>query len=267
MWRKIREETFFAGVDIGSRSSKAVVVNQDNKVVGDALIDTDVIPSRSGRQVLEQALARARVDWSQLKGIVATGYGRVQADFAHKTITEISCHAQGVHATDNRIRTIIDIGGQDSKVIKLDETGRVVDFAMNDRCAAGTGKFLEVMSRALGASLDEFAKLYFKSRQPCGISSVCTVFAESEVISLLAEGHQRENIIAGLHQAVAKRVANMALRLGVEQKIGFTGGVAKNQGMVRALEQELGSKFCRLKYNPQMIGALGAAIIARGNGG
>jgi predicted CoA-substrate-specific enzyme activase len=258
---------FTAGIDIGSRSSKAVVLNQRNKVLGDALIDTDVIPGRSGRRVLEQALTAARLDWAQLDYIVATGYGRVQADFAHKTVTEISCHAQGLHAVNDKIRTIIDIGGQDSKVIKIDEAGRVLDFAMNDRCAAGTGKFLEVTSRAMGTDLEEFAKLYFKARQPCCISSVCTVFAESEIISLLAEGSSREDIIAGLHQAVAKRVANMTLRLGLEQKVGFTGGVAKNQGMVKALEEELGIKFGKLKYNPQMIGALGAAILARQHNG
>ncbi len=256
---------FTAGVDIGSRTTKAVVIDRRNKILGDALIDTELIPSRSGREVLDKALDRARLDGAILEGIVATGYGRVKADFADKTITEISCHAQGAHAIDNRIRTIIDIGGQDSKVIKVDEAGRVLDFAMNDRCAAGTGKFLEVMSRALGTGLDEFAGLYLKSRQPCCISSVCTVFAESEIISLLAEGHSRENIVGGLHLAVAKRVANMSLRLGVEQKVGFTGGVAKNQGMVKALEQELDTKFCKLKYNPQMMGALGAAILARGD--
>ena len=243
MWLKGQKEMFTVGVDIGSRTTKAVVVNQRNKIVGEALIDTDVIPSRSGRQALEQALNAARLDGAELQGIVATGYGRVQADFAHKTITEISCHAQGVHAIDNKIRTVIDIGGQDSKVIKLDEAGRVLDFAMNDRCAAGTGKFLEVTSRALGTELDEFAKLYFKSREPCCISSMCTVFAESEIVSLLAEGNSRENIIAGLHQAVAKRVANMTLRLGLEQKVAFTGGVANNDGMVKALEQELGLSF------------------------
>lgn len=252
-----------AGVDIGSRSSKAVIVNEHDKVLGDAIIDTSVIPAQSGRKALEDALQVARLDVSELKFTIATGYGRVKADFANKSITEISCHAQGVHSIDDKIRTIIDIGGQDSKVIKVDEGGRVVDFAMNDRCAAGTGKFLEVMSNALGSDLEEFSKLYFKSSNPCSISSMCTVFAESEVISLLAEGNKKKDIIAGLTDAVANRVGNMALRLGVEEKIGFTGGVAKNKGMVNAIEKELNMKFCKLKYNPQLIGALGAAILAR----
>ena len=263
MWFKKENGIITAGVDIGSRTSKAVIVNERNQVLGDGIVYTDVIPSRSGKKVLEDTLAAANFEASSLKGIVCTGYGRVRADFADKTITEISCHAQGVHAMDNKIKTIIDIGGQDSKVIKIDEDGRVIDFAMNDRCAAGTGKFLEVMSNALGTDLDEFSKLYSKSKYPCSISSMCTVFAESEVISLLAEGNSRENIVAGLHKAVANRVANMAMRIGVEEKIGFTGGVAKNQGMVLALEDELKARFTKLNYNPQLIGALGAAILAR----
>jgi len=253
-----------AGVDIGSRTSKAVVVNtaKKNKVLGEALLYTGVNPCHSGEQALDQALTKAKLHYSQLECIVATGYGRVRADFAHKTITEITCHARGVHAVNPKIRTIIDIGGQDSKVIKINEAGMVLDFAMNDRCAAGTGKFLEVMSKALETELADFARLYAKSRQPCSISSVCTVFAESEVISLLAAGARREDIVAGLHQAVAKRVANMVHRLGLEERVGFTGGVAQNQGMVKALEHELGTRFCALKFNPQLIGALGAAILA-----
>lgn len=252
-----------AGVDIGSRTSKAVVIAEDDRLLGEAIIDTDVIPAQGGQNVLTLALCAATLDRMEISAVVATGYGRVRADFADKTVTEISCHAKGAHSIDNKLRTIIDIGGQDSKVIKVDEFGRVVDFAMNDRCAAGTGKFLEVMSRALGSDLAEFAKLYFESHAPCAISSMCTVFAESEVISLLAEGNRREDIIGGLHKAVAGRVANMALRLGIEEKIGFTGGVAKNKGMASALELEMKTKFCNLHFNPQLIGALGAAIIAR----
>ena len=252
-----------AGVDIGSRSSKAVIVDEQNSVLGDAIVDTAVVPSKSGMQALNIALLSANLDIADLKNIVATGYGRVKADFAHKTVTEISCHAQGAHSIDNQLRTIIDIGGQDSKVIKVDADGRVIDFAMNDKCASGTGRFLEVMGKALGSDLEEFSRLYFDSAKPCSISSMCTVFAESEVISLLAEGNSKDDIIAGLHNAVANRVGNMAKRLGLQEKIGFTGGVAKNAGMVSALENELNIRFCKLKYNPQLIGALGAAILAQ----
>jgi predicted CoA-substrate-specific enzyme activase len=260
---KAKRGIFTAGVDIGSRFSKAVIVNERDKVLGDALTDTDVIPSMSGEEALQLALAEAGLNRSQLGSIVATGYGRVRAGFADRTVTEISCHAKGAHTIDNEIKTVIDIGGQDSKVIKIDGAGGVVDFVMNDRCAAGTGKFLEIMSRALGTDLEEFANLYLKSSKPCSISNMCTVFAESEVISLLAEGNLRKDIIAGLHDAVANRVSNMAVRIGVEEKVGFTGGVAKNKGMVHALEKEMNIRFCKLKYSPQMVGALGAAILAR----
>ncbi len=265
MYTKKSGATLTAGVDIGSRTSKAVIINENNQILGDSIVDTDVIPARGGLRAIEMAITSARLERSQIKCIVATGYGRVKADFANKTVTEISCHAQGVHTLDNTIRTIIDIGGQDSKVIKVDEAGRVIDFVMNDRCAAGTGKFLEVVAKALGSDLDEFSRLYFTSSKPCAISSMCTVFAESEVISLLAEGNPKENIIAGLHKAVANRVAHMAMRIGIAEKVGFTGGVAKNDGMANALELEINAKFRELKYDPQMIGALGAAIIAQGH--
>jgi len=253
---------FTAGVDMGSRTSKAVVVDELNQIMGGALVDTGVIPSQSGQDALNKALMAAKITSSQLKAVVATGYGRVKASFADKAITEITCHAKGVHALNDDVRTIIDIGGQDSKIIKLDKNGNVEDFAMNDRCAAGTGKFLEIVSTALGSDLEEFAELYFESRNTCSISSMCTVFAESEVVSLLADGKEKADIIAGLHKAVAARVSNMALRLGLEEKVGFTGGVARNKGMVAALESELKVNFCKLNYDPQMMGALGAAIMA-----
>ncbi len=256
------------GVDIGSRTTKAVVLDdgqngQGNKILGDAIIETGINPISSGERVLEEALSNAGVSRKTLGKIVATGYGRISARFADKTITEITCHARGVHHMEPSVCTIIDIGGQDSKVIKLDDRGRVQDFVMNDRCAAGTGKFLEVMSRAMETVIEEFSQLFFEAGEPCAISSMCTVFAESEVISLLADGHNRPDIIAGLHLAVAKRVANMALRLGLEEGVAFTGGVAKNQGMVAALEQELETSFTPLSYEPQLIGALGAALLAR----
>lgn len=262
MWFKKKGEIFAAGVDMGSRTSKAVVLDEYKQVLGDAILSTDVIPSRSGEKALEIALEAAGLERSRLKAVVATGYGRVKAEFADKAVTEITCHAKGVHASNDDIKTIIDIGGQDSKIIKLDNDGSVIDFAMNDRCAAGTGKFLEVVSKALDSDFDEFAQLYFKSRKPCSISSTCAVFAESEVISLMADGNSKADIIAGLHKAVANRVVNMGSRIRLEEKIGFTGGVAKNKGMVSALEDEMKAKFTKLKYKPQMMGALGAAIIA-----
>jgi predicted CoA-substrate-specific enzyme activase len=255
-----------AGVDIGSRTTKAVIIDGKNKILSDAIGLTGIRPAQTGHEVLRQAWGNANISREDISQIVVTGYGRVSADFADKAITEITCHAKGVHFLDPSVNTIIDIGGQDSKVIKLDEKGKVADFAMNDRCAAGTGKFLELTARALETDLEDFGALYVKAKKPCSISSVCTVFAESEVVSLLAEGNNLEDIVAGLHQAIAKRVGNMVLRLGVEEDVAFTGGVAKNQGVVYALEEELMIDFNPLSYSPQMAGALGAAILAKNSG-
>ncbi len=252
-----------AGVDIGSRTTKAVIVDADNKVLADAIDLTGIRPAATGESVLRQAFEGAGLCMEDISRIVATGYGRVSAHFADETITEITCHAKGVHFLSPTVQTIIDIGGQDSKVIKLDEMGKVADFAMNDRCAAGTGKFLELTARALETDLEDFGALYEKAKKPCSISSVCTVFAESEVISLLADGKALEDIVAGLHLAIAKRVGNMALRLGVEEEVAFTGGVAKNSGVVLALEEELLIEFSPLSYSPQLAGALGAAMLAK----
>lgn len=255
-----------AGVDIGSRTTKAVIIDGNNKILSDAIDLTGIRPAQTGNEVLMQAQRKANISREDISQIVVTGYGRVSAAFADKAITEITCHAKGVHFLAPSVNTIIDIGGQDSKVIRLDETGKVADFAMNDRCAAGTGKFLELTARALETDLEDFGALYVKAKKPCSISSVCTVFAESEVVSLLAEGNNLEDIVAGLHLAIAKRVGNMALRLGVEEDVAFTGGVAKNQGVVYALEEELMIDFSPLSYNPQMAGALGAAILAKNSG-
>jgi predicted CoA-substrate-specific enzyme activase len=252
-----------AGVDIGSRTTKAVIVDGQDKVLADAIDLTGIRPATTGQAVLRQACEKVSISREDIRRIVVTGYGRVSADFADKTITEITCHAKGVHFLAPSVNTVIDIGGQDSKVIKLDEMGKVADFAMNDRCAAGTGKFLELTARALETDLENFGALYEKSKKPCSISSVCTVFAESEVISLLAEGNALEDIVSGLHQAIAKRVGNMALRLGVEEDVAFTGGVAKNTGVVGALEEELMVEFHPLSYSPQLAGALGAAMLAK----
>lgn len=251
-----------AGVDIGSRTTKAVIIEGENKILADAIELTGIRPARTGQMVLDQACKKADLSRQDISRIVVTGYGRVSADFADKAVTEITCHAKGVHFLNPSVCTIIDIGGQDSKVIKLDKRGKVADFAMNDRCAAGTGKFLELTARALGTDLESFGELYGKAENPCSISSVCTVFAESEVVSLLAEGVALENIVAGLHRAIAKRVGIMALRLGMEEEVAFTGGVAKNTGVVKALEEELMIEFQSLSFNPQLTGALGAAILA-----
>lgn len=250
------------GIDIGSRSSKAIVL-KDGGVIADALFHSSMKVLDRGSIVFKQVLEKAGIQAKDVDYIVATGYGRVSAPFANETVTEITCHAKGIHSQCPSVRTVVDIGGQDSKVIKLNEAGEVVDFTMNDRCAAGTGKFLEVTSKAMDFDLETFSKYFFESKKPCKISSMCTVFAESEVISLLADGNKSQDIVAGLIQAVTRRVANMAKRLKVVPDVAFTGGVAKSKGVKASLEQEIGCQFIKFKLDPQLNGAYGAAIIAQ----
>jgi predicted CoA-substrate-specific enzyme activase len=192
---------------------------------------------------------------------VGTGYGRRAIPFASEAITEITCHAQGANWVIPETRTIIDIGGQDSKAIRIDAKGNVLNFVMNDKCAAGTGRFFEVMAKVLQLPMERFSSIASMGQHPWKISSVCTVFAESEVVSLRAEKKSREDIIAGLYQAVAYRVGAMARTIGYQDLVVFTGGVAKNHAMARALEEEIGHKIVRPE-EPQIMGALGAALFA-----
>ncbi|MFA5033118.1 MAG: acyl-CoA dehydratase activase [bacterium] len=251
----------FAGVDIGSLVTKAVVLG-DNKIVGYAIVNSRIEPGKAGEQALEQAIIKSGCSSKDIEYIVATGYGRNSFSIANKSITELTCHATGAHYLNPKIRTVIDIGGQDSKVIKLDENGKMVDFAMNDKCAAGTGRFLEVMANALEVKLEDMGKVSLGANKPCLLSTTCTVFAETEVISLIASGAGKENIIAGLSESVARRVGSMAKSLGVQEKVVFVGGVAKNTGVKKALEEYLGIKFVVNSIDPQINGALGAAILA-----
>jgi predicted CoA-substrate-specific enzyme activase len=239
-----------AGIDIGSITAKAALV-QDGKIIGTKVIFTGYNAEAAGIKVYEETLAEAGLDKSAVAKIVSTGYGRNSVKFADRAFTEILAHAAGAHFVNNKVRTIIDIGGQDSKAISLDETGKVKNFVMNDKCAAGTGRFLEVMARALEVNLDEFGAMSLKSEQPAKISSLCTVFAESEVISLIARGEQRPEIIAGIHESIAARVSSMLAR----------GGVARNEGVVHALEKKLGVKIEVSPY-AQANGAIGAAVLA-----
>ncbi|RLB74434.1 MAG: 2-hydroxyglutaryl-CoA dehydratase, partial [Deltaproteobacteria bacterium] len=190
------------------------------------------------------------------------GYGRLRISFADKEVTEITCHAKGAHFLFPGTRTVVDIGGQDSKVITLDEEGNVTDFVMNDRCAAGTGRFLEVMAGVLETDLENLGRLSLQAKKGVSISSMCTVFAESEVISLIADGHRREAIIRGVHESISKRIFRMTKRLRLRAEITFTGGVAKNRGMVKALEELFRTRL-NIPQEPQIVGALGAALVAR----
>ena len=256
------EKKLFAGIDIGSMTTKCVIIGETD-IIGSIVIPTDSDPKTAGINAFESVLNKNAIDSSSISFIVGTGYGRISLDFFNHTATELTCHTMGVRHINTDVKGIIDIGGQDSKVIKLKPDGAIMDFILNDRCAAGTGRFLEVMAKALKLDLDEFGSLYEKSKNPCNINSTCIVFAESEVISLSAQGESKTDIAAGLHQSIAKRVGNMAKRLGIKENIAFVGGVAKNRGMRKALEDYLGTGFVSLSKDPQITGALGAAIIAR----
>ncbi|MEW6274671.1 MAG: acyl-CoA dehydratase activase [Bacillota bacterium] len=249
-----------AGIDVGSTTTKAVVL-VDGEWRGEALLLTGTNNRASAEEALAKALARAGVPGEKVARIVATGYGRANIPFAHKQVTEISCHGRGAHASLPQVRTVIDVGGQDSKVIRLDEHGRVVDFVMNDKCAAGTGRFLEVMARALETDLREMVTLARKARAAVSISSTCTVFAESEVISHLAQGRPRDEIIRGLFEAVVDRLEGMARRVGIAPEVAMTGGVALNGAIVEILSRHLGQAV-HVPGKPQLMGAYGAALIA-----
>ncbi len=249
-----------AGVDVGSISAKAALL-EDNRIIATCVLLTGYNARQAGRKVFDEVLAQAGRSAADIERVVGTGYGRNSIDFADKAVTEITCHAAGAHFLDPEIRAIIDIGGQDSKAIALDEQGRVKDFAMNDKCAAGTGRFLEVMARALEVDLDAFGELSLAAQKAAPISSLCTVFAESEVISLISKGEQRADIIAGIHASIGVRVAAMAKRIRVSPPVMMTGGVAKNIGVVKVLEANLQTPL-RVSPYAQVTGAIGAALIA-----
>jgi len=249
-----------AGIDIGSITAKTAVLS-DGRILGSKVVFTGYNASQAGQSVFEDLLRELGLDASSIEKTISTGYGRNSVKFADKAMTEIICHGAGAHYLNPEVRSVIDVGGQDSKVLTIDSDGRVKDFAMNDKCAAGTGRFLEVMARALESDLDDFGIVSLKSDNPSKISSICTVFAESEVISLISKGESREDIIAGIHESVASRISSMARRVGVKEPVMMTGGVARNIGVVRALEKALGVSI-EVSEFAQINGAVGAAIMA-----
>lgn len=228
--------------------------------MGKAVINTGA-GTQGPDKAVAAALREAGIGREQIKAAVVTGYGRIMYDQADKQITEISCHAKAVAHLMPNARTVIDIGGQDAKIVRLDANGKVENFVMNEKCAAGTGRFLEVMARILDCGIDNLANLSGDATEEIVISNTCTVFAESEVISQLASGAKRENVAKGAHKAVAKRVAGLGSRVGIMPGVAMTGGVALNKGVVDALEKEIGEKIV-VAENPQLMGALGAALFA-----
>lgn len=251
-----------AGIDIGSLTAKAVVLDSDGGVpLGSHLAPTGHRPADAGVRVLEAAVEDAGIDTEQIEASVGTGYGRVAMEGVDWRITEISCHARGAWHVEPGVKTVIDIGGQDAKVIRVDERGNALDFEMNDRCAAGTGRFFEVMAEAMEIRLDELGGLAVSAEEPAELSSTCTVFAESEVVGLLADGRSIASIAAGLCDAVARRVIAMANRLTVEPPILLCGGVAHNIGVREALQRHLKREVV-VPDHPQLVGAIGAAVLA-----
>ncbi len=250
-----------AGVDVGAITAKSVILD-DGELLSTSIILAGYDRAAAAGQVLDQALAQARLTREQVTCLVATGYGRVQVAGADRTVTEITCHARGAHYLCPGVRTVIDIGGQDSKGIAVGPTGRVLDFVMNDKCAAGTGRFLEVMARALEVDLADFGALALSAPRRAKISSICTVFAESEVVTHLGAGVPRDEISAGIHESIAARVATMVGRIRVQDAVVLTGGVAHNAGVARMLEEKLGHAIL-VPEHAQLAGAIGAALIAR----
>ena len=253
---------YLVGIDIGALTVKAVVLDGAGKVVASDLVRSRHDSRQVAERLVEGLLEREGVAAGDVGYTVVTGYGRVTYDAANEEVSEITCHARGAIHLFPAARTVIDIGGQDSKVIRVHPQGYVTDFAMNDKCAAGTGRFLEVMADALEVRVEELGPLSQQSQYPVTISSTCTVFAESEVIGQMSRGAPRADIVAGIHAAIANRVAGLAGQVGLEETVVMTGGVAQNIGVVRALEKQIGLPI-HLPSEPQLVGALGAALLAR----
>jgi predicted CoA-substrate-specific enzyme activase len=252
---------YFAGVDIGSTMTKVVLVDKSSNLLSAIKGPTGPEYRQLANEVMRQALEQASLQIGDISYIVATGYGRLNVPFADRQITELSCHARGVSSLFPNVRTAIDIGGQDAKCMKIDN-GRLISFVMNDKCAAGTGRFLEVTAATLGIRLEDMGDISLKATKKIQISNLCTIFAQQEVVTLLSRGEKLENILAGLHDALANRVAALARRLGIEPDLVLTGGVAKNTGIVRAMKESLGCEIF-VPEEPLLTGALGAAILAK----
>jgi predicted CoA-substrate-specific enzyme activase len=250
------------GCDVGSATGKAVVM-QDGKIVSYVIIPSTTKPEVTARTAMDEAVSKAGLSSIQDLGfIVGTGYGRLKVPFANENVSEITCHARGANWMSPSVRTVVDIGGQDCKVMSIGDNGKVLEFVMNDRCAAGTGRFFEAMARVLHTGLDGLSSLALEGKDPATISSQCSVFAESEVVTLVNEGMDLADIVAGLHASIARRLNSMVRRVGLVEDVALTGGCAKNAGLAKALEEKLGVTVKKLPQDPQIAGAVGAALIA-----
>lgn len=252
-----------AGVDVGSTQTKAVLLceNDSLDIVARSLVDTGANVQKAAERAFQACCNEAGIDSNIVGYVVGTGYGRYNISFGNAQMTEISCHAKGARFLCPGTRTVIDMGGQDAKAISVGENGEVLDFMMNDKCAAGTGRFLANAAEVMGISLDEIGPISLKATRPVKIATVCTVFVESDILSYLAQGKKAEDILGGVHQAIAKRTVSLARRTNIEPVVTMTGGVARNIGMVKALEQVLGSPI-RVSPDAHFMGAVGASLFA-----
>jgi len=250
------------GVDVGSTQTKAVILDDERNIRGRSLIDTGANVTKAAENAFAAATADAGVPADAVAYVIGTGYGRYKVTFGHAQVTEISCHARGAQYMFPGTHTVLDIGGQDTKAIRVGENGQVMDFCMNDKCAAGTGRFLGAGAFALDIPLGELGPLALGARNPVKITTTCTVFAESEIISWLARGKKAEDVLMGVHQAIAARSLSLMRRVGVEEEVTFTGGVTRNVAMVQILEELLGTKL-NVSPDAHYMGAVGAALFAR----
>lgn len=253
---------YVGGVDVGSTQTKAIIIDENGKVVGRALLDMEQSMITVAQDAFAAAIENAGIQESQVVRIAGTGYGRYNVTFGHEQVTEITCHARGAVSLYPGTRTVIDIGGQDTKAISVKPDGQVDDFTMNDKCAAGTGRFLGAASFALELPLSELGPLALRSRNPVRITTTCTVFAESEIISHLAKGIPAEDVLMGVHQAITSRCVSLARRVGIHSEVTFTGGVSRNEAMVKLIEEAVGMKI-NVGSDAHYCGALGAALFAR----
>lgn len=252
---------FAAGVDVGSTQTKAVVMEEGAGIVGRALVDTGANVIKAAEHAFHLACQQARVDSRNVGFVVGTGYGRYKITFGNAQMTEISCHARGASYVFPSTRTVIDMGGQDAKAISIGADGQVLDFVMNDKCAAGTGRFLANAADVMGITLDQVGPISLEGTRPVKLTTVCTVFVESDILSYVSMGKKPPDILRGVHLAIAKRTVSLARRVSIEPEITLTGGVARNVGMVKALEEVLGTNL-QVSPDAHFMGAIGAALFA-----
>ena len=252
---------YAAGIDVGSTQTKGIILNDKSEIVARALTDTGAYVTKAAERCFVEALRASGVKREDVAYVVGTGYGRYKVSFGDAQITEISCHARGAFYLFPNTKTVIDMGGQDAKGIKVGEGGEVKDFVMNDKCAAGTGRFLGSAAEALLLSLDDIGDISLKAKNPVRLTTVCTVFVESDIMSYLAQNKKVEDILGGVHSAIAARTISLVRRVGIEPEVTFTGGVSRNVGMVRALEEKLGMKL-NVSPDSHFVGALGASLFA-----